>query len=168
MEHDGKLKVYCETSYWSYLVGGRTSDEKVARDQALSQKWWEDIAPLCEIYVSQHVAVEAEKGSPLFAQRRTAAMSGAMFLDGMIEEVRYLARVLLEVHAVPESEPTDALHIATATLYSMDVLLTWNCRHMANPIALPKTVSTISKAGYECPIIITPEEFLKRREEFDL
>ncbi len=26
-----KLKIYCETSFWSYLVGGPTSDEKVAR-----------------------------------------------------------------------------------------------------------------------------------------
>ena len=134
----------------------------------LTQKWWEEVAPLCGIYVSQYATIEAGKGSPLFAQRRQEAMSEAMFLDGMIDNVRSRARTLLEVHAVPESEPTDALHIATATLYSMDVLLTWNCRHMANPVALPKTISTISKAGYECPIIITPKEFLERQEEFNL
>ena len=39
---------------------------------------------------------------------------------------------------------------------------------MANPVALPKTVSTISKAGYECPVIITPMDFLDRKEEFGL
>ena len=65
-------------------------------------------------------------------------------------------------------EPTDALHIATATIYQMDVLLTWNCKHMANPVALPKTILTIARSGYQSPVIITPEDFLNRKEEFGL
>ena len=48
------------------------------------------------------------------------------------------------------SEPTDAekveaaneLHIAAASVAGMDVLLTWNCRHMANPHTLPLTRPT--------------------------
>lgn len=79
-----------------------------------------------------------------------------------------LAKSLLSAHAVPETEPTDALHIATATIYQMDVLLTWNCKHMANPVALPKTISTIARSGYRSPVIITPEDFLNRKEEFGL
>jgi len=58
--------------------------------------------------------------------------------------------------------------MATVTVYQMDVLLTWNCKHMANPVALPKTISTIAKAGYQSPVIITPEDFLSRKEEFGL
>ena len=34
---EGKLKIYCETSFWSCLVGGPTSDEKVARWQSLTR-----------------------------------------------------------------------------------------------------------------------------------
>ena len=41
-----------------------------------------------------------------------------------------------------------------------------NCRHMANPVTLPKTAMIIRDAGYCCPIIITPTEFLERKEEF--
>ena len=33
---------------------------------------------------------------------------------------------------------------------------------------LPKTVSIVARAGYECPAIITPEDFFNRREEFEL
>ena len=97
-----RLKVYCETSFWSYLNGGRTPLSRIAVKQAFTRQWWQDIAPSCEIYVSQYV----------------------------------------------EDEATDASHIATATVYGMDVLLTWNCRHMANPVTLPKTVSVIRDAGY--------------------
>ena len=168
MENEKKLKVYCETTFWSYLAGKQTADEKIARDQALSLKWWQEIAHKCDIYISQHVTVEAARGSAVFAKRRAEAMSSAVSLDGTTDEVKQLATLLLSVHAVPETEPTDALHIATASIYAMDVLLTLNCKHMANPVALPKTISTISKAGYECPIIITPMDFLDRREEFGL
>ncbi len=34
---------------------------------------------------------------------------------------------------VPSKAAEDALHIAIATLYGVDYLLTWNCRHIANP-----------------------------------
>ncbi len=72
----------------------------------------------------------------------------------------------MEKHAVPQTEATDASHIAVAAVYGMDVLLTWNCRHMANPVTLPKTAETILEAGLHCPVIITPGEFLQRKVEF--
>ena len=68
-------------------------------------------------------------------------------------------------HAVPVNETTDAFHIATAAVGGMDVLLTWNCKHMANPVTLPKTAAIITKAGYRCPVIITPLDFIERKEE---
>ena len=38
MGNEKKLKVYCETTFWSYLVGRQTTDEKIARDQAFTLK----------------------------------------------------------------------------------------------------------------------------------
>ena len=87
-------------------------------------------------------------------------------LDGKVSDALELARKLIDGHAVPVSEGTDAAHIATATVYGMDVLLTWNCRHMANPVTMPRTAMIIGAEGFRCPIIITPAEFIDRREEF--
>ena len=64
--------------------------------------------------------------------------------------------------------PTPLAHIAIASVYGMDVLLTWNCRHMVNPVTLPKTSAIVAKMGFACPIVITPAEFLERREELGL
>ena len=161
-----RLKVYCETTFWSYLNGGRTPLSHIAVKQAFTRQWWQDIAPSCEIYVSQHVGSEAADGDPERAKMRQTGIATALFVDGLTDEVTALADLLLGSHAVPDKEITDALHIATASVYAMDVLLTWNCRHMANPVTLPKTSGIIVKAGYDCPIIITPQEFLERREEF--
>lgn len=52
-------------------------------------------------------------------------------------------------------------HIATTAVYGMDGLLTWNCKHMANLVTLPKTASVSAKVGYECPKILTPKDALE-------
>ena len=44
-----KLKVYCETSFWSYLNGRQTPLQHIAVKQAATLQWWQEIAPKCEI-----------------------------------------------------------------------------------------------------------------------
>ena len=63
MGRDKKLKVYCETSFWSYLNGGRTPLPHIAVKQAATLQWWQEIAPKCEVYVSQHVDDEIADGN---------------------------------------------------------------------------------------------------------
>ncbi|MBQ6246596.1 MAG: type II toxin-antitoxin system VapC family toxin, partial [Kiritimatiellae bacterium] len=163
-----KLKVYCETSFWSWLASDPATAPAKAIRQAYTHKWWQEVAPLCDIFVSQHVFDEAQRGDARLAERRYRLYSGQKQLDGYFDDVVSLAQLLQNGHAVPENETTDALHIATAAYYGMDVLLTWNCRHMANPITLPKTATIIVKAGYDCPAIMTPHQFLEHREEFEI
>ena len=165
---DKKLRVYCETSFWSYLNGRPTPLQHIAVKQAATLQWWQEIAPKCEIYVSQYVGEEADGGNQERAALRRKSIADRLAVDGMIPEVRELAKRLMDEHAVPATEATDAAHIATASVYDMDVLLTWNCSHMANPVTLPKTILTVAKSGFSCPIVITPADFLERRKEFGL
>jgi len=167
-EEKKKLKVYCETSFWSFLNGRPTPLAHIAVKQAATLQWWQEIAPKCEIYISQYVGSEARGGDPDDAEKRVSSLQGIAAVDGMIPDVVELANRLMAEHAVPDTEATDAAHIATASVYGMDVLLTWNCRHMANPVTLPKTVALVTKCGYQCPVVITPVDFLDRKEEFSL
>lgn len=168
MAEERKLRVYCETSFWSFLNGRPTPLQHIAVKQAATLQWWQEIAPKCEIYISTFVDDEAEDGNPLRAEMRCKSMEGCVSLDPSPSEIAELSRRLTAGHAVPEGETTDASHIAVASVYAMDVLLTWNCRHMANPVTLPKTSAIIAKAGFDCPVIITPADFLERRKEFGL
>jgi hypothetical protein len=52
----------------------------------------------------------------------------------------------------------DSLHIALATVHGMDVRLTWNFRHINNAEMKARIGSAIEAAGYECPVICSPEE----------
>ena len=145
MEEQKRLKVYCETSFWSYLNGRPTPLAHIAVKQAATLQWWQEIAPKCDIYVSQYVDEESSSGDQVRADMRAESMKNAIALDGFLPEIKELARLLLDGHAVPKDEVTDASHIATAAVYGMDVLLTWNCHHMANPVTLPKTISIVAR-----------------------
>jgi len=59
---------------------------------------------------------------------------------------------------LPEKAAIDALHISIATVGGMDYLLTWNCKHIANASLRPKIERISRAAGYEPPIICTPQE----------
>ena len=167
-EEKKKLKVYCETSFWSFLNGRPTPLAHIALKQAATLRWWQEIAPKCEIYISPFVDDEADGGNPLRAKMRHQSMTGCVSLNPDPPEVAEVSLRLTEGHALPPRETTDASHIAIASVYAMDVLLTWNCRHMANPVTLPKTSAIVAKSGFDCPVIITPADFLERRKEFGL
>ncbi len=77
------------------------------------------------------------------------------------EEATELAREFLQRSNLPLKAANDSLHIALATVYGLDYLLTWNCKHMANA-QIQKKLSQISfKFGYELPVICTPYELIE-------
>ena len=61
-EEKKKLKVYCETSFWSFLNGLPTPLAHIALKQAATLRWWQEIAPKCEICASSGVALN-ERGA---------------------------------------------------------------------------------------------------------
>ena len=131
MGEEKKQKVYLETSFISYLTGRATPREPVASWQAASRQWWEAVRPSCDLFVSRYVVMEAENGDVEQVARRIEVIRDIPLLDVGQEKIEEVAKILIDEHAVPENEATDAYHIATAAFYGMDVLLTWNCRHMA-------------------------------------
>ena len=75
-------------------------------------------------------------------------------------ECLVLAGKLATLKAVPASEPRDALHIAIAAVHDVKYLLTWNFAHIANASMRHKIELVIREAGFNPPIICTPQELL--------
>ena len=61
---------------------------------------------------------------------------------------------------MPRKAAEDALHIAVAAVHGVDYLLTWNCKHIANAVMRQAIERVCSEAGYEPPVICTPEELI--------
>lgn len=75
-------------------------------------------------------------------------------------EVIDLGHALVMDGMLPAKAAIDALHIAVATVHDMDILLTWNCRHLANAELLGELGRYLRTKGYEMPVTTTPEELM--------
>jgi hypothetical protein len=71
-----------------------------------------------------------------------------------------LAKQLIDLGAVPKTEPEDALHIALATLVQMDYIVSWNFAHLVGVSAKLKLNEAIKQLGLIPPKFATPEDLL--------
>jgi len=149
--------VYLETSVISYYTARPSRDIVTAARQTLTQEWWEDARGKFELYVSVLVVEEAKAGGAEAAQRRLAAISGLPILE-INDAAEKLSRRLLDEGAIPSSRTEDALHISLATVHGIDFLLTWNFRHINNAEMKARIGTITEAAGYEFPVICSPEE----------
>jgi hypothetical protein len=76
------------------------------------------------------------------------------------EQGLHIAESLVGHGIVPAKAAVDALHIAVATVSGVDYLLTWNCRHIANPEMQRCIADYLEPIGLFLPFICTPEELL--------
>lgn len=150
-------KVYLETSFVSYLVARRSRDLIVAARQQLTIDWWENQRRKHELFISEMVLREAREGDPDEVSKRLAVMDDLALLD-LTQEVAQLADQLLISNTLPLKAARDAVHIAAATVHGMDYLLTWNFKHIANAHVRKMAERIFQQAGYEIPLIVSPEE----------
>lgn len=152
-----KPKVYIETSIVSYLAARPSNDVRAAAHQNSTWDWWDNTASSFDIFISELVLLEAGRGNAQAAQRRIGIIQDLPILR-TTSEITDLGDSLIAKGALPSQAKLDALHIACAALNGMHYLLTWNCKHIANAIMRPRIEAICSQAGYEPPIICTPEE----------
>jgi predicted nucleic acid-binding protein len=152
-------KVYIETSVISYLVARPSRDLITAAHQQLTQEWWQNRRGDFALYASQLVIQEAGAGEAEMAQKRLVLLEKLPLLD-LSEACIDLGRLLVSEGPIPEKAAVDALHIAVSTVHGVDYLLTWNCKHIANAEMQTAVTAICRSAGYEPPVICTPEELL--------
>jgi hypothetical protein len=157
-----KSRVYLETTIPSYLTAWPSRDLIRAAHQQITREWWAGRGAF-ELYSSRLVVQECQAGDPQAAVDRLAALAGIPLLE-QTPEAATLAEALIRGAPLPERAAADALHIAIAAVHGVDYLLTWNCTHIANVTLRPQIESVCRAAGYEPPLICTPEELLPEGE----
>ena len=158
-----KPKVYIETTIPSYLVVRPSQDLLIAAHQQLTRDWWESRSPAFDLYVSEAVLQEAAAGDANPAKRRLELLADIRVL-ALTEGVVKLAESLVAEGPIPRNAAGDALHIAIATSYACEYLLTWNCRHIANAEIQRMARLVVRRPGFELPTICTPEELMGEGE----
>lgn len=151
--------VYVETTVIGHLASRTHRDPGVAVRQTATQDWWINHAVRYQIYISQLVLDECGSGDPTAAAERLNYIQ-ALDLLAISAEVDALADALIAGNALPATEPRDAFHIAIAAVNGIQYLLTWNFRHIANASQRGRIEQICRDAGFEPPIICTPDELM--------
>ena len=124
--------LYIETSIISYLVARPSNNLITAARQKITYDQWDS-----------ELRLRIAKDIPILK---------------ITKECVELANLFFTKALLPEIARNDALHIAIATHYKMDFLLTWNCRHLANAHFIRKLQKISLEEGLEIPTICTPQE----------
>lgn len=152
-------RIYIETTIPSYLTARPSRDIVQTARQQLTREWWEAERRNYDLCISQIVLEEAAAGDTEAAQRRMAVIVDLPLLD-LTLEVEVLAEKIMQSGLLPASASRDAVHIAVTAVHQVHFLLTWNCRHIANAALFRELRHIIVEAGYDMPVICTPEELI--------
>lgn len=152
-----KSSVYLDTTIFSYLVDNRNS---ISNFIDVTRQWWSTQRQFYQLYVSELVIAELKEGN---YPNKKAALDTIQEIEvlELSEEIFNIAEVYLINHLMPKEIAGDASHLAFASFYKVDFLLTWNCKHLANANKKLHIRAINAKLGLHTPEIITPLELFK-------
>ena len=156
-------RLYLETTIASYLTARPSRDLNKARLQRITSQWWNSWRTQFDIFVSDLVIEEAIAGDPEAAIRRLSAIQRFTILKPS-DRTETLKRKIMEGSGLPESATRDAHHVALATVYAMDFLISWNFAHLVNDQIASRVKAICWSEGHLCPIVCTPEQLMERYE----
>jgi hypothetical protein len=158
------MRIYIESTIPSYVVARPARDLLQAARQQLTKDWWDLKRATHELFTSQVVLDEITSGEAAMARQRLTVMAGITLLRST-DEAETLTQRILDSGLLPPDADRDAAHIALATVHEMDILLSWNCRHIANAMIQARLRRLADDAGFTLPVLCTPEELLENDNE---
>ena len=151
------MRIYLESTIPSYVVARPARDLLQAARQQLTRDWWDLRREKHELFTSQVVLDEIAGGEAAMARQRLGVMAQIKLLD-LTDEAKSLTKEILGSGLLPWDADRDAAHIALATVHEMEILLSWNCRHIANAAIQTRLRRLTEKSGFALPVLCTPDE----------
>jgi hypothetical protein len=153
-----KQSVYVETTIASYLVAKPSTERLIANRQEITKTWWKSRTQYA-LMISPEVLREIGLGDAHCAKLREDLLTDVPVLEFQDAVVK-ISEALLASGVFPPKARSDAIHLAFASAYAIDILVTWNLRHIANPVSMKRAREIITMMGYVMPEICTPEQLL--------
>lgn len=149
-----KLKIYLDTSVINFLFA-----DDVPEFRKITEDFFENYVKADKyiVYISDVVIAEIEKTKSEDKKKQLLEViqKYSLRILALDSTSNALAAVYVKEKIIPERKLEDAQHIAIATCNQMDVLLSWNFKHLSN-IQKQIGVKIINeKEGYFYPLILT-------------
>ena len=157
-----KSGVYIETTIPSFYHEVRTEMDMVAR-RAWTREWWDDHRTGYELFTSDVVIDELKRGNFPNREDSLSLIGDLPVLDidqPVIDTVSaYISHQLMSTDPIH-----DALHLAIASTHKIDLLFSWNCRHLANANKFAHIRRVNGIFGLFVPSLVTPLELIGETE----
>ena len=152
-----RQRVYIDTS----VIGGCFDDEF----QAWSNQLFNEISKGQVIAVISDITYREIEMAPKNVQDKLFTLSQNMIEEIITDsEAEQLASNYIKTGAVSDKFYEDALHIANATIHKVDILVSWNFKHIVNIDKIRKYNAVNLMFGYSSIEIRTPREILKETD----
>lgn len=153
-----KFHIYIETSVWSFVFAEDTPEY-----QADTLAFFE----LCkkrafEPYISAAVLSEIERADKALRERLEELVRDVKpVLLSTLPEADSLSEAFVRENVVPASKAEDARHVAIAIVHGVDVLVSWNFRHIVNIRREERFNAVAVLEGYHHRLrIVSPKELI--------
>ncbi len=149
-----KLKIYIDTSVISHLQADDMPDR-----MSKTHGFWENLdKEEYEFYISELVMAEISNcPEPKRSNLESFLKQASLSLLELDDEVIELAEKYIDEGIFPIKYRDDAIHVALASVYNCNVIVSWNFKHMVK-IRTILGVNGINKLmGYLEIEIVTPE-----------
>lgn len=151
-------RIYVETTIPSFYYEIRTEPEMIARRE-WTRQWWEMAVKQHQLLISLGVVAELERGDFPGRNDGLELIDNLPILD-VTEDVTEIVEAYVAHTLMPADPEGDALHLALASYYKCDFLVTWNCKHLANANKFGHIRRINGILGIHVPTLVTPLEFL--------
>jgi len=152
--------VYSDSTIPSYLFDHR---ESIQTYVDITKRWWNEERHNFDVWISEETIAELSAGDYPNKTRIIEFISQIPVLTPD-RSLASIVRVYLDNYLMPQKLTGDALHLAYASYYKIDFLLTWNCNHLANANKKQHICIVNSRMNLFTPEIITPLELFTETE----
>ena len=157
-----RKRIYIETTIPSFYYSDRTDPEAIARTN-WTRQWWQRFSSEFALTSSAAVFAELQRGTGQHVNARIDLLETVELLS-ITDEVERIVQVYIDHFVMPTNSAGDALHLALASYHKVDVLLTWNCIHIANANKMDRIRLINYEMGLPMPLLTTPLNYLSGDE----
>lgn len=149
------MKLYLETSVWSYLLA-----DHMPRERDATRRLIESAPGRHDLFVSPLVldelnATRDETRRRTLLEKLNDAQPSKLPENDAIEAV---SSKIIELGILTERSEDDAIHIAYSVVHEMDALVSWDTGHIVR-LKTRRGVSAVCRLlGYREVELVTPEE----------
>ena len=154
-----KHTVYFDATIPNYYFDER---ESLKTFVDITIKWWQEERDNYDIWISEEILNELASGNYPHKNEAIKFASKLKILPPD-EHIIEIAQIYLDNYVMPQVLKGDAIHLAYASFYKIDFLLTWNCNHLANANKRQHIRRINTRLNLSVPEIVTPLELFKEQ-----